>query len=430
MKKVLLGAIFALTMVGCGVQTTPTINTNVTPDIQSIVASHNLKPLATTSSNLLTNGDFEDGITAWTGCDVGVANKSSDSQTGDGAISVDNNCFFQSVNIEVGKSYTLSCQVKETIDSGWTGMGFNFTDVDWAIVAEEVSTEVLADDYTLYGITRQAPETATYGTVWVFSSGSASVDNCSIVEGSVVTPPAPVLPPAPAMPTPVTPVAPLPPMPIEPTLPTPVTPAPAIPTPVTPVAPLPLPPMPVEPTLPAPVTPVTPVTPMPVEPISPVAPNSITDIAIGAGLSKLVAALKLTSLDAILAETAGGPYTVFAPTDAAFDSLLASLNITFEELAADADLVKEILLYHVIADELSLETLVDAQAMGDTRFETLQDAEDVDFGVFDGILYLGDLSGRKIVASATDVMASNGIVHVIDSVLLPPSVQDGLLGHE
>jgi len=134
----------------------------------------------------------------------------------------------------------------------------------------------------------------------------------------------------------------------------------------------------------------------------------------------------MANLDSVLAQDAGGPYTVFAPTDAAFDTLLASLNLTFEELASNPQLVKEILLYHVIADELSLETFTEVQAEGDTRFETLQNEEDVDFGVFDGILYLDDLSGRKISASLTDVVASNGIVHVIDSVLLPPSVQDAL----
>lgn len=392
MKKVILGAILSFAIVGCG--TTPVINTDVTPDIQtsdihSIVASKALTPLATYNSNLLTNGGFEDDLNGWAGCDTGVISNSSDSHSGHNAATVANNCFFQSVNVEPGKQYTLSCYIKETQDSGWTGMGFNFTDINWNIIGSEVSVEADAVDYKISNISREAPAHATYATMWVFSSGMANVDTCEIVEGGLTTP-----------------------MPVEPDMPEDEMPAEEMPvTELTPEAPAH-----VEPEMPA--------DEMPVETDAPVLGTSITDVAIEAGLTKLVAALKATGLDSVLAQDKEGPFTVFAPTDEAFDSILATLGITFEELAADAELLKQILLYHVILDELSLEILEEAQAEHDTRVETMSFLEDIDFGIFDGILYLDDLSGRTITGLTTDVGASNGIVHVIDTVLLPPSIQE------
>ena len=396
MKKILLGAILSVAMVGCGTQGTPLANTAAAPDMQSILATHTLKPITTNGSNLLGNGNFEDGLSAWTACGDGALSISGDAQAGRNAAKL-SDCIFQSAKVEVGEKYTLSCYVKETVNSGWTGIGFNFENTDWEIVNEQLSVEVTADNYTKYSISRRAPATAAYAAMWAYSDGTAMIDSCELVEGDGTT----------------TPVA-----------PTPASPTPVGPTPVGTITPMP----------PAPVTPINPMYPMnpaPVipAPVVPVASNSIADIAVSAGLSKLVAALQLTNLDAVLADASGGPYTVFAPTDAAFDTLLDTLGITFEELAADADLVKEILLYHVIAYELNLETLSDAQAMGDTRFETLQAAEDIDFGVFGSTLYLDDRSGRKVTALQTDVMASNGVVHVIDSVLLPPSVQSAVLGY-
>jgi len=403
MKKVFLGTVLGLAMVGCGVQTTPVVNTDITPDIHSIVAENALMPLATEGANLLSNGGFENGLSAWAGCDAGVLSQSTDAYSGNEAARVTNNCFFQSINVVPGTQYTLSCYIKEIVDSGWTGMGFNFTDIEWKLVGPEISVEAASNGYSVYNITREAPATATYGSMWVFSSGLANVDSCEIVEGGATNP------------TPVAPVT-----------PTPVTPEPEMPADPEPVTTEPVDPVDSKPVTSEPEMPVDSEPEMPTDSEMPEGAMSITDIAIDAGLNKLVAALKATGLDQVLAQDKVGPFTVFAPTDEAFDAILAALGISFEELTSNFELTKQILLYHVILDELSLETLEEAQAAHDTRFETMSFLEDIDFGVFDGVLYLDDLSGRKIASVQSDVVGSNGIVHVIDSVLLPPSVQETL----
>ena len=132
---------------------------------------------------------------------------------------------------------------------------------------------------------------------------------------------------------------------------------------------------------------------------------AITQVAKQAGtFNTLLAALDAAGLYGTL--TGQGPFTVFAPTDEAFAKLPAG---TVEGLLADPMRLKQILLYHVVAGEVPASTVV-----GLTSAVTLND-QSVDISVMDGKVYL---NGTTLV-TATDVMARNGIVHVIDSVLLP-----------
>jgi uncharacterized surface protein with fasciclin (FAS1) repeats len=108
-----------------------------------------------------------------------------------------------------------------------------------------------------------------------------------------------------------------------------------------------------------------------------------------------------------------GPLTVFAPTDQAFADALDALGTTKEQLLSDTAKLKSILTYHVVSGEVPASEVVtlDGQSV-----ETLNGAE-VDVSVDNGTVYLnGD---TKVVA--TDVMATNGVIHVIDGVLLPPA---------
>jgi uncharacterized surface protein with fasciclin (FAS1) repeats len=107
------------------------------------------------------------------------------------------------------------------------------------------------------------------------------------------------------------------------------------------------------------------------------------------------------------------PYTVFAPTDAAFAVLLVELDTTAEALLADTDLVAAVLAYHVTLGRRFSQSIVNADEVrmidGNPVFPdgtTLVDANDriVNLAVPDGI----------------DLKASNGVIHVIDRVLLPP----------
>jgi len=123
--------------------------------------------------------------------------------------------------------------------------------------------------------------------------------------------------------------------------------------------------------------------------------------------SILVTAIEATGLQGALGHP-GDLYTVFAPTNAAFEALGTE---TIEALLADPDTLREILLYHVIAgtvvDAATAVTLVgnSIEAGSGDRFTLRLDGSN---------LFVND---SLIVA--TDIAASNGIIHVIDQVLIP-----------
>jgi uncharacterized surface protein with fasciclin (FAS1) repeats len=103
-----------------------------------------------------------------------------------------------------------------------------------------------------------------------------------------------------------------------------------------------------------------------------------------------------------------GPFTVFAPTDAAFAALPQG---TLDGLLADPQALKRVLLYHVVPGKVTSD-----QVVGLTTADTVEGSP-VAIAVKDGSVYLND--SAKVVTP--DVMASNGVIHVIDTVLLPPA---------
>jgi uncharacterized surface protein with fasciclin (FAS1) repeats len=110
-----------------------------------------------------------------------------------------------------------------------------------------------------------------------------------------------------------------------------------------------------------------------------------------------------------------GPFTVFAPTNAAFAALLAELNVTKEALLADKTLLTTVLTYHV------LPKAVFADALSDGLKATTVQGQDISFAIKDGKASITDASGRSSNIVATNVQATNGVVHVIDKVILPKS---------
>ena len=121
----------------------------------------------------------------------------------------------------------------------------------------------------------------------------------------------------------------------------------------------------------------------------------------------LVAALKQADLVTSLSNA--GPFTVFAPTNAAFDKVdKATLDALMTD-AKKADL-QNILQYHVTVSAIKAEYLQDGQTLG------MVNGDNVTVQVKDGKVTLNN--SATIVAS---IPASNGIVHVIDGVLLPPA---------
>ena len=139
--------------------------------------------------------------------------------------------------------------------------------------------------------------------------------------------------------------------------------------------------------------------------------GSIVDVAVEAGsFTTLVAAVQAAGLDETLANQ--GPFTVFAPTDDAFAAALDALGLTADELLADTDTLTAILTYHVIDGEVPAETVLTLDGQNAT---TLNGA-DVSITIDGETVMVNDAT-----VTAVDIAADNGIIHVIDSVLLPPT---------
>lgn len=138
--------------------------------------------------------------------------------------------------------------------------------------------------------------------------------------------------------------------------------------------------------------------------------KDIVETAVAAGSFKTLAtALEKTGLIATL--KGKGPFTVFAPTDEAFAKLPAG---TLDKLLANPDELKAILLYHVVSGEVMA-----AQAAKLTSAKTVNGA-DIKISAMNG----GVMINQAHVVKA-DIKASNGVIHVLDAVILPPNAHEG-----
>lgn len=137
--------------------------------------------------------------------------------------------------------------------------------------------------------------------------------------------------------------------------------------------------------------------------------GTIVDIASGnADFSILVEAVVAAGLVDTL--KGAGPFTVFAPTNEAFAAALTALKITKEALFADKALLTKILTYHVVAGEV---LAADVVKLDGQEVATVQGGK-VKVSVMDGKVKVNE---SNVVA--TDIKASNGVIHVIDAVLVP-----------
>ncbi|NSW54206.1 MAG: fasciclin domain-containing protein [Anaerolineae bacterium] len=149
-------------------------------------------------------------------------------------------------------------------------------------------------------------------------------------------------------------------------------------------------------------------TPVPTEEPEPtdMPPSTIVDLAVADGrFTTLVAALEAAELVETL--QGEGPFTVFAPTDDAFAKLPEG---TVEALLADIPTLTSILLYHVVAGEFK------AADVTELSYATTVNGEDVLIKVTDAGVFVND--AQVII---TDIIADNGVIHVLDTVILPPS---------
>ena len=132
--------------------------------------------------------------------------------------------------------------------------------------------------------------------------------------------------------------------------------------------------------------------------------KDIVDTAVAAGdFSTLVTAVKAAGLVETL--KGEGPFTVFAPTDAAFAKVPSD---TLNALLADKAALANVLTYHVVAGNVMAADVVTL-----TSAVTVQ-GQSVSIEVKDGKVFI---DGTQVIA--TDIKASNGVIHVIDAVILP-----------
>ena len=139
--------------------------------------------------------------------------------------------------------------------------------------------------------------------------------------------------------------------------------------------------------------------------VGPEEDNSIVGTVSAAGsFSTLLTALDAANLTATL--QSGGPYTVFAPTDAAFDALPAG---ALSALLADTDALAEVLKYHVVSGQFSAAQLEQLSSIQTLQGQPL-------------VITQGSVVVNGITVQTGDVAADNGVIHVINGVLLPPEL--------
>jgi uncharacterized surface protein with fasciclin (FAS1) repeats len=134
--------------------------------------------------------------------------------------------------------------------------------------------------------------------------------------------------------------------------------------------------------------------------------NDIVDTAVAAGtFNTLVAAVQAAGLEATL--RGPGPFTVFAPTDAAFANLPAG-TVDSLLLPENQATLQNILLYHVVSGEFKAADVVQR------TFLTTVQGQNVTITVNNGSVLVNNAN-----VTTTDINCSNGVIHVIDAVLLP-----------
>jgi uncharacterized surface protein with fasciclin (FAS1) repeats len=146
-------------------------------------------------------------------------------------------------------------------------------------------------------------------------------------------------------------------------------------------------------------------------------PATVVDIAVGSP-DHTVLVTAVTTAGLVETLSGEGPFTVFAPTDAAFTAALEAMGITAEELLANPDLAG-ILTYHVVPGKLMAADVLAAVEAGGGKaeVETVNGAK-ITVTVKDGMVMINDTAAVAVA----DLEAGNGVVHVIDAVILPPAM--------
>lgn len=134
---------------------------------------------------------------------------------------------------------------------------------------------------------------------------------------------------------------------------------------------------------------------------------NIMEVAASAGsFNTLVQAVQAAGLNETL--SGEGPFTVFAPTDEAFAALPEG---TLNALLADEEALRSVLTYHVVAGEYTASDVAGMESL------TTVQGEEINVTAENGSVMINDAN-----VTTADIEASNGVIHVIDKVILPPSM--------
>jgi transforming growth factor-beta-induced protein len=150
--------------------------------------------------------------------------------------------------------------------------------------------------------------------------------------------------------------------------------------------------------------------------LAPPAPTrNIVEIAVGnPQFSTLVALAQKANLVSVL--SGGGPFTVFAPTNEAFEKLKAAAPATYDAVVNTPALLTKVLTYHAVAGSVQSAQAIEVAKQGGT-VQTIA-GESITLSLKDSKL---TLNGSSTVITA-DILATNGVIHVIDTVIVPPSI--------
>jgi len=146
--------------------------------------------------------------------------------------------------------------------------------------------------------------------------------------------------------------------------------------------------------------------------------NDIIDVASSSDdFGTLTAAVKTAGLVETL--QSDGPFTVFAPTNSAFAKLPEGTVATLLK-PENKKALTEVLTYHVVAGEFKAKDVINAiQSSGGSFTVETVSGDELTASLSNGTVVLTDEKGRTAAVTQTDVDASNGVVHVIDTVVLP-----------
>ncbi len=145
--------------------------------------------------------------------------------------------------------------------------------------------------------------------------------------------------------------------------------------------------------------------------------NVVQIAAANTDFTTLVSLVTKANLAATL--SGPGPYTIFAPTNAAFAKIPAA---TLAAVGNNADVLKKVLTYHVVAGNVmaaDVTKLPGVTTAAGAKVTTVEGAQFTVKATSDGKVTITDALGNTVNVVKTDIVGSNGVIHVIDGVLLP-----------